>query len=100
MDRDKDKGRASKNLSTILTSDKTPAGSQHGSATRSEINALITGSPGPITNPLDARKWLETKGWILSGEDYDRSKMVKILLTISMLPKMPQEAINAVRAVI
>ncbi|KAF8799543.1 hypothetical protein BYT27DRAFT_7263847 [Phlegmacium glaucopus] len=95
---DKDKGRTSRNPASAPICDGTLGNSQRGLATRSEINALVTGNSGPITNSSEARKWLETKGWVLSREDYDRSKMARILLTISLLPKMPQEAVNAIRA--
>ncbi|KAF8800496.1 hypothetical protein BYT27DRAFT_7216977 [Phlegmacium glaucopus] len=64
----------------------------------SDINAMIAGNPGPVTNSVEACKWLETKGWVLAGEDYDQLKLVKILLTISLLPKMLPEAINATHA--
>ncbi|KAF8801545.1 hypothetical protein BYT27DRAFT_7216029 [Phlegmacium glaucopus] len=98
MDKDKDKGRGPRNSASTSIRHGTPGNSQKGLATRSEINTLVAGNSGPITNTSDARKWLESKGWILSGEDYDRSKMARILLTISLLPKMPPEAINAIRA--
>ena len=46
---------------------------------------------GPVRNSREARKWLESKGWVLSEEPYDRSKAVRILLTAAALPKVPAE---------
>ena len=53
---------------------------------------------GPIRNSREARKWLDRKGWVLSEEPYDRSKIVRILLTAAALPKVPSEASNAIQA--
>ena len=64
-----------------------------------EINTVISSNPELVSNTSDARKWLETKGWILSGKNYDHSKLVKILLTVSLSPKLPTEAINTIQAV-
>jgi len=67
--------------------------------TRSDITALIGGSNGPVNNVAEARTWLDKQGWVLSGEKYDRSKLVDILLTVSLLPKLPADAAAAIRAV-
>ncbi|KAF8804972.1 hypothetical protein BYT27DRAFT_7299169 [Phlegmacium glaucopus] len=98
MDRTKDKGRSARNAASTPIREGTPVNSQRGLATRSDVNTLIAGNPGPVTNISDARRWLESKGWVLSGEEYDRSKIAKILLTVSLLPKMPPEAVSAIRA--
>jgi len=76
--------------------DGTPNSSQWPLAPRPDVNTIIAGNPGSITNASDGRKWLDTKGWVLTAEDYDRNKMIDILLTVSLLPKMPMEAINAI----
>ena len=52
-----------------------------------------------MANSNEARKWLENKGWILSGENYNQSKTINMLLTISFLPKILPEIAHAVRAV-
>ena len=49
-------------------------------------------------NGSDARKWFENKGWILETEQIDRTKLVNILLSVSLLPKIPPEEIHAIRA--
>jgi len=41
---------------------------------------------------------LDRKGWVLSEEPYDRSKIVCILLTAAALPKVPAEACHAIQA--
>ena len=55
-------------------------------------------SLGPVRSLTDARKWLDSKGWVLSEEPYDRSKIVRILLTAAALPKVPMEACHAIQA--
>ena len=97
-DRDRDKSKSTKPTASSSARKGTPGNSQRNLTTRSDINALIAGSPGPVSNPSEARKWLETKGWILNGENYNRTKVVDILLTTSLLPKIPPETANAVRA--
>jgi hypothetical protein len=94
MDRDRNK-----------TTTKNPAGKEGTPSTplrsllsRSELNAIITNQGGPVTNCPDARKWLENKGWTLEGEQFDRSKIVNILLTVSLLPKVPPEVVHAIKA--
>jgi hypothetical protein len=64
----------------------------------SHADLLSNPNLGPIRNSRDARKWLDSKGWILSEEPYDRSKIVRILLTAAALPKVPTEASIAIRA--
>ncbi|KAF8055947.1 hypothetical protein FPV67DRAFT_1536105 [Lyophyllum atratum] len=51
---------------------------------RSDISALLVGESGPIKSSRDARRWLETKGWVLVGEPYDRTKLVRILLSAGL----------------
>jgi hypothetical protein len=102
MVKDKDKNRPSRSsASEAPTRDGTPTtgGSQQGLAPRSDINALLAGNPGPITDAAGARWWLDSKGWVLAGEEYDRPKMVSVLLMASLLPRVPLEAANAIRAV-
>ena len=60
---------------------------------------LMSSNQGPVTNANDACKWLDSKGWILAGEPYDRAKLARILLTAALLPKVPNEAIAAIRVV-
>ena len=88
-----------KNVSNSSAREATQLGSQRGLASRAELNSLIAGNSGPINNDIEARKWLDTKGWVLAEEEYDRSKMVKILLTASLLPRISTEAANTIRAV-
>jgi hypothetical protein len=73
--------------------------SPRGPFARSELNAIISNQGGPVTKGSDARKWFENKGWILESEQIDRTKLVNILLTVSLLPKIPPEVIHAIRAV-
>ena len=47
---------------------------------------------------MDARKWFKNKGWILETEKIDRTKLVNILLTVSLLPKIPPEVVSTIRA--
>ena len=71
-----------------------------GILTKLPTHADLLASPnlGPIRNARDARKWLDTKGWVLSEEPYDRSKIVRILLTAAAQPKVPQTTANAIQA--
>ncbi|KAG6895114.1 hypothetical protein C0992_003109 [Termitomyces sp. T32_za158] len=70
--------------------------------TRADIGALLSGDPGPVKTVNDARRWMETKGWILAGEPYDRTKLVRVLMTAAMVTKgtrLDSDARNAVLAV-
>ena len=60
---------------------------------------LMSSNQGTVTNANDACKWLDSKGWILAGEPYDRTKLTRILLTAALLPKVPNEAIAAIHVV-
>lgn len=66
--------------------------------TRADITTLLSGDPGPVRNATEGRKWLEKKGWVLEEETYDRFKMVSILLTVSLTPKLAPEVSSAIRA--
>lgn len=66
---------------------------------RSDLTAIVAGVDGPINNTSDARLWLDKKGWVLAGEKYNSSKLSNILLTVSLLPKLPADAASAIRAV-
>lgn len=94
---DRDKSKPPSKISP--TRDASASIALRGPFARTEINAIIANQGGPVTNGSDARKWLNTKGWIIDGEQFDRSKIVNILLTVSLLPRIPPEAINAIRAV-
>ncbi|KAF5378885.1 hypothetical protein D9615_006982 [Tricholomella constricta] len=52
--------------------------------TRADISTFLIGDTGPVKSSKEARRWLETKGWILAGEAYDRTKLVRILLTAAL----------------
>ncbi|KAG6895126.1 hypothetical protein C0992_003050 [Termitomyces sp. T32_za158] len=55
--------------------------------THSDLKSLTVHS-GPIKSVHDARKWLETKGWILAAEPYNRAKLVSILATAAIASKL------------
>ena len=65
---------------------------------RSELTAILTAT-SPITGPRDARKWIETKGYILSGEQYSKPKLADILFTLAAEAKIPTEVKNAIVSV-
>lgn len=80
----------------------TPSGSSPGGRgipTRSDLATLLSSDHGPVNALPDARKWLEGKGWSLQGEAFNRSKLVNILLTASLFPKVPADVAAAIRAV-
>jgi hypothetical protein len=93
-----DKDRRVSSVTRGASSSRTPTPSRD-LPSRSGINALLSGDSGPVKSPSDARSWLDKKGWVLAGEQYDRSKMVNILFTVSLLPKLPPDAAAAIRAV-
>ncbi|KAG5330518.1 hypothetical protein C0989_008870, partial [Termitomyces sp. Mn162] len=69
---------------------------------RSKFSALLMAHGGPVRSLSNARKWLETKGWILAGEPYNRMKLARMLMTavvISKGVKLENEAKNAILAV-
>jgi len=93
-----DKDRRASNVTQGASSSRTPTPSRD-LPSRSGITALLSGNSGPVKTLPDARAWLDKKGWVLAGEQYDRTKMVNILLTVSLLPKLPSDAAAAIRAV-
>jgi hypothetical protein len=76
--------------------DQTP--SQTSLLPRSESTAVLTAT-SPITGPEDARKWIETKGYILSGEQYSKPKLADILFTLAAEAKIPTEVKNTIVSV-
>ncbi|KIM76687.1 hypothetical protein PILCRDRAFT_91481 [Piloderma croceum F 1598] len=60
---------------------------------------LFSGDHSPVKNLSDARSWLNRKGWVLAGEHYNKTKMVNILLTVALLPKLPPDAVAAIRTI-
>ncbi|KIM73080.1 hypothetical protein PILCRDRAFT_15528 [Piloderma croceum F 1598] len=93
-----DKDRRTSNVPRGASSSGTPTPSRD-LPSRSGITALLSGDSGPVKTLSDARSWLDKKGWVLTGEQYDRSKMTNILFTVSLLPKLPPDAAAAIRAV-
>lgn len=66
---------------------------------RSEINTWLSSEPNPVANVSEAKTWLETKGWILAGEDYTKPKLADILFTVALTLKLTPEASSAIKAV-
>ena len=65
---------------------------------RSEVLVVLT-SNSPISSSWDAKNWFKSKGWILSGEKYSKSKLADILFTVAINVKMPNEAKLAITVV-
>ena len=65
---------------------------------RSKVLAALA-SNSPISSSWDAKIWFESKGWILSGENYTKSKLADILFTVAINVKLPNEAKSAITAV-
>jgi len=63
---------------------------------REEINALSVTCP--VKNVDTAHTYLEAKGWILTAEPYDHTKLANILHSVTQC-KLPPEATAAIRAV-
>ena len=61
------------------------------------ITALAIASP--ISGARDAKSWLESKGWILSGERYTKLKLADILFSVAIDTKIPSEAKSAIIAI-
>ena len=66
---------------------------------RNEINTRLTAEPNPVSNVSEARSWLETKGWVLAGENYTKPKLADILFTVALSTKLTTEAGSAIKAV-
>ncbi|KAG6875071.1 hypothetical protein C0992_005320 [Termitomyces sp. T32_za158] len=62
--------------------------SAHTIPTHSDLKSLLAIDSSPIKLVQDACKWLETKGWILAAESYDRSKLVSILVTTALASRL------------
>ena len=67
--------------------------------TRSDINTRLSSEPNPVASVFEAKSWLETKGWILAGEDYMKPKLADILFTVALTSKLTPEASSAIKAV-
>ena len=65
---------------------------------RPDVMAALA-SNSPISSSGDAKTWFESKGWILSGENYTKSKLADILFTVAINVKLPNEAKSAIAAV-
>ena len=65
---------------------------------RSDLIAASSAT-SPIAGPKDARNWIESKGYILSGERYTKPKLADILLTVVIDSKVPAEAKSAILVV-
>ena len=61
--------------------------------------SAVLSATSPITSPIDARKWIETRGYILAGEQYSRPKLADILFTLAVEAKIPADVKNAILAV-
>lgn len=70
--------------------------------TRAEIGTLMAGDRSTVDSADRARQWLESKGWILDGEPYDRTKLVRVLMTvaISLTNKSPDPKPDAKNAIL
>ncbi|KAG6875385.1 hypothetical protein C0993_009499, partial [Termitomyces sp. T159_Od127] len=58
--------------------------------------ALLSGDNGPVKSANDARHWMETKGWILAGEPYNRTKLVALVTRGTQLDSNVQNTVLAV----
>ncbi|KAG6882616.1 hypothetical protein C0993_009844 [Termitomyces sp. T159_Od127] len=66
--------------------------------THSDLKTLLVSDSGLVKSLPEARKWLETNGWILAAEPYDCTKLVSILATAALYSK-PAESKNTVLAI-
>ncbi|KAG6893567.1 hypothetical protein C0993_000820, partial [Termitomyces sp. T159_Od127] len=78
---------------TMRTSSKPPpSGSTSGGTpershpllTHSDLKSSLATDSGPVKMINDACKWLESKGWILTGDPYDCTRFVTILATAAL----------------
>ncbi|KAG6851914.1 hypothetical protein C0991_005022 [Blastosporella zonata] len=51
---------------------------------RNDPLSTLIGDSGPIKSATNARQYLETNGWVLSAETYDRNKIAKIITTVAL----------------
>ncbi|KAG6877438.1 hypothetical protein C0993_007319 [Termitomyces sp. T159_Od127] len=58
--------------------------------TYSDLKSLLASDSGPVKTLPEARKWLESNGWILAAEPYDRAKIVSILATTALSSKLSE----------
>jgi hypothetical protein len=65
---------------------------------RSEALAALA-AMGPVSSTKDAYNWVESKGFILAGEQYTKPKLADILFTVAMDAKIPSEVKSAIIAV-
>jgi hypothetical protein len=62
---------------------------------QSESTAVLTAT-SPITGPNDVHKWIEAKGYILSGEQYSKLKLADILFSLAVDAKILTEVKNTI----
>lgn len=58
--------------------------------THANLKSLMAVDTGPVRNIQEARKWLESKGWILAADPYDRTTLTNILVTAALTSKPPE----------
>jgi hypothetical protein len=68
-------------------------------ASRADLEAQLLANGGPVSSAKNARSWLKTKGWMLTGERYSKAKLADVLFTVSLTTKLSAEANAAIRAV-
>jgi hypothetical protein len=66
---------------------------------RPNLDSHIAASASPVTSEKEAHSWLEKKGWILTSEHYSKSKLAKILFTVTLSFKLPTKANTALHSV-
>ena len=65
----------------------------------SKINTRLSSEPNPVSKVSDAKSWLETKAWILAGENYLKPKLADILFTVALTMKLTPEVSSAIKVV-
>ncbi|KAG5640478.1 hypothetical protein DXG03_008377 [Asterophora parasitica] len=70
----------------------------HQLQSQTEISALLMSKIGPIKSVWEAHSWLKQKGWVLSSDTYNYTKLVHVLLTAALdLPGKTIEACTDVK---
>ena len=66
---------------------------------QANLEAQVTATPSPVSTAKDARSWLKSKGWLLISKNNTAAKLSDILLSATLLFKLPADASTAIRAV-
>jgi hypothetical protein len=66
---------------------------------RHDISSLFAGTATSIASIADAKRYFETNGWILEGEEYLKQKIINVIHTVALNSKIPADVATVLKAI-